>query len=221
MNKKQLKQSFEEGLITQDQYKEELFKLETAPKPKKKSKKLATYLTPEEFDKLIGATKQYHHKIAFLLAFGSGLRLSEIVGGVRDGAEDIPPLEKNKVDLKAKSIFIQDAKGGKQRVVPLPKGWKVKMMDYLPLTKTYSNIPSARRSIQKAFKDAAKRAGLLEAKPTLHIHSLRHSFGTRLVNQGVPLNQVQMLMGHSNLATTSVYTHANPRDALKSYEDKF
>ena len=221
MKKKDLKQSFEEGLITQDQYKEELFKLETAPKPKKKSKKLATYLTPEEFDKLIGATKQYHHKIAFLLAYGSGLRISEIVGGVRPTGDQIPPLERNKVDLIVRSIFIQDAKGGKQRVVPLPKGWKVKMMDYLPLTKTYSNVLSARRSIQKAFHDAAKRAGLLEAKPTLHIHSLRHSFGTRLVNQGVPLNQVQMLMGHSNLATTSVYTHANPMDALKSYEDKF
>ena len=221
MNKKQLKQSFEEGLITQDQYKEELFKLETAPKPKRKSKKLVTYLTPEEFDKLITATKQYHHKIAFLLAYGSGLRLSEIVGYERKEGENIPPLEKNRVDMAAKSIFIVGAKNYKQRVVPLPKGFKAKMLDYLPLSKTYSNTESARRSIQKAFKESAKRAGLLETKPTLHIHSLRHSFGTRLMNQGVPPNQVQILMGHSNVATTGIYTHADPKDALKSYEDRF
>jgi len=62
MNKKQLKQSFEEGLITQDQYKEELFKLETAPKPKKKSKKLPSYVSPEEFELLINHTKKYHQR---------------------------------------------------------------------------------------------------------------------------------------------------------------
>lgn len=220
-NKKQLKELYEKGLIDKIKFKEELFKLETQPKKVKRSKKLPSYLTPDEFAKLIDATNKYHHKIAFLFAFESGMRLSEIVGGIRDGGDNIPALEKNKIDLKAKKIFIVDAKNGKQRIVPLPKSFKAKMLDYLPLTKKYSNIISARRSIQKAFKDSAKRAGLLETKSTLHFHSLRHSFCTRLVNQGVPLSQVQIMAGHDNLSTTSVYTHADPVDALKSYEDKF
>jgi len=221
MNKKELKKSFEEKLITEDQYKEELFKIETSPTKKKKSKKLPTYLTIEEFDKLIIATKKYHHKIAFLLGFGSGLRLSEVVGGIRDEGENIPALESKHIDITRKQIFIVDAKNGKQRVVPLPKGFKTKMLNYFPLTKKYKNIPSARRSIQQAFKVASKRAGLLESKPTLHYHSLRHSFISRLMNKGVPVNQVQLLAGHDNLATTSQYTHADPQECLKSYEDSF
>ncbi len=52
-------------------------------------------------------------------------------------------------------------------------------------------------------------------------HKLRHGFASRLVNKGVPITQVQLLLGHSNIATTNVYTHANPKDALKSYEDLF
>jgi integrase/recombinase XerC len=221
LTKKDLKQSYEEGLITKEQFQDELFKLETQPKKKRRSKKLPTYLTPDEFTKLLDATKKYHHKIAFLLAFGSGLRLSEVVGWERPDGDNIPPLEKNKVDLAKKQIFIVDAKNGKQRVVPVPKGFKVKMLDYLPLTKKYKNILSARRSIQKAFADAVKRSGLKETKPTLHFHSLRHSFGTRLVNQGTSINQVQILMGHDNMSTTGIYTHADPQDALKSYEEKF
>jgi site-specific recombinase XerD len=52
-------------------------------------------------------------------------------------------------------------------------------------------------------------------------HSLRHGFGTRLLEQGVPLNQVQLLLGHTNISTTSVYLKASPIDALQSYEEKF
>ena len=220
-NKKELKKLFEEGLIDKEKYMDELFKIETTPSKKKRSKKLPTYLTPDEFEKLIAATKKYHHKIAFLLGFGSGLRLSEVVGGIREDGENIPALESKHIDITRKQIFIIDAKNGKQRVVPLPKGFKTKMLSYFPLTKKYKNIPSARRSIQKAFKVASGRAGLLESKSTLHFHSLRHSFISRLMNQGVPVNQVQLLAGHDNLATTSQYTHADPVECLKSYEDNF
>jgi len=222
ITKKLLKQSFKEGHITEEKFKEELFKLETQPKKIKRSKKLPSYLTPEEYTKLLDATLKVHHRIAFILAFESGMRLSEIVGGIREeGADDIPPLESKHIDLKAKRIFIIDAKNGKQRIVPLPKSFKVKMMAYFPLTKKYKNIPSARRSIQQAFKVAAKKANITETKPTIHFHSLRHSFCTRLVNQGVPINQVQIMAGHDNIATTSIYTHCDPKDALKSYEERF
>ena len=218
---KELRTAFKEGVITEEKFKEELFKLETSSPKKRKQKKLPTFLTQDEFAKLIDKTTKYKFKTAFLLAFGSGMRLSEIVGGIREDGENIEPLTKEKVDLKEKKMFIADAKGGKQRVVPLPKGFKLKMLNYLPLNKTYKNTSSARRSIQRAFKETARAAGLLETKPSLHFHSLRHSFGTRLANQGVPIHQIAILMGHSNISTTNVYTIADPVDALKAYEDNF
>jgi len=221
LTKKELTQAYKEGVLTKEEYKDQLFKLETSPKQSRKKKKLPTFLTPDEFAKLIKNTKNYDTKIIFLLAFGSGMRISEILGGKRINGETIQPLEKEKIDLNGKKIFIQDAKGGKQRVVPLPKGFKEKMLSYFPLNKKYKNIDSARRSIQRQFKVAAEKADLLKAKPTLHFHSLRHSFGTRLANQGVPLHQIAILMGHSNISTTNIYTVADPQDALNAYQEAF
>lgn len=52
-------------------------------------------------------------------------------------------------------------------------------------------------------------------------HSLRHGFATRCLESGIPINQVQMLLGHSNVSTTSIYVKANPIDAIKNYEELF
>lgn len=182
--------------------------------------KLPIWITQEEFVKLIKHTKRLDHKIGFLLGFGSGLRLSEIVGLEEKGIEIIPPLIKEKINLNDKSIRVL-GKGQKERIVPLPKGFKTNMIPLLPLNKKYKNISSARRGFQRAFKIAAEKAGLLETNPKLHLHSLRHGFGSRLADQNVPLTHIQVLMGHSKVSTTSIYLHANPKDALKSYEELF
>ena len=79
-------------------------------------------------------------------------------------------------------------------------------------------IKKSIRTLQRKFKKYAKLAGLPEHYV---FHSLRHGFGTRMVESGVPLNQIQLLMGHSSLTVTNVYTKARPKDALKSYEDLF
>ena len=163
-------------------------------------KKLPKSVTPEEFPLLIKATrrKDKEAKIGFLLAYGSGLRLSEVLA--------VKP--ENIID---KRIEVLDGKGGKDRIVPLPKGWKDWMTSMLPITKSG-------RSLERNFKSAAKKSKL---NPLYTFHSLRHGFATRLVENNVPISHVQSLMGHSNLATTSIYTRARPVDALKSYEDLF
>jgi len=108
-------------------------------------------------------------------------------------------------------VDVISGKGGRDRKVPLPKGWKNWMKDILPIKKSG-------RSLERNFKTAAKRAKL---NPEYSFHSLRHGFATRLLESGVPLNHVQVLLGHANISTTSVYIRARPLDAIKSYEDLF
>lgn len=170
---------------------------------KRKPKKLPVALSEEEFRKLLDHTNKKHHKLAFLLGFESGLRISEILN-----------LETRDIDIKEKKIFIRQGKGSKDRIVGLPKHFKE---DYLKLIP----IRCGERALEKAFKSASKRAKLLDNKPSLHFHSLRHGFGSHLANKGVPIHHIRTLMGHSNISTTNVYLELNPTQALKSVEDLF
>ena len=170
MNKKQLKDAFADGLIDVDKYKDESFKLDMAPKVKKQAKRLPVALSEEEFRQLLVKTKKPVFRVAFLLGYGAGLRLSEIVGGIREDGSEIKPLSKEKIDIENRTMLIEGAKGRVDRVVPLPKGFKPSMLSFLPISKIYSNCASARRSLQRGFKVAARKAKLLEIKPTLHFH---------------------------------------------------
>ena len=165
-----------------------------------KSRKIPKSVRPEEFKLLIQKipTKDLLARISFLLAYGSGMRVSEV-------------LRCKEEHFKSNSIFIPESKYGVERIVPLPKGWRDIFSKELP-------IKTTARTLQRKFKKYSRRAGLPEHYT---FHSLRHGFATRLLEAGVPINQVQVLLGHSNIATTSVYTKANPFDAIKSYEDLF
>ena len=167
------------------------------------SKKLPPAISEDEFVKLIENTQKDEHKIAFLLGFGSGLRISEVIN-----------LKPSDINLQEKKIFIRQGKGGKDRIVPVPKGFKEKHLTLFPLK-------IGMRAIQKAFKNNARKARLLDSKPSLHFHSLRHGFGSQMAKKGIPIHHIRTLMGHSNISTTNVYLELNPNEAIKAYEDKF
>jgi len=170
-----------------------------------KTKKLPKAIRPEEFKLLIKAVPKNNNKtkIAYLLAYGSGMRISEV-------------LRCEPKHFREHSIFIPESKNGVERVVPVPKGWKKEFLRYLPIPSL--SISSGSRKLQMGFKRHIRKAKL---NPEYTFHSLRHGFATRMIESGVPLNQVQVLLGHSNISTTSVYVRANPLDAIKSYEDLF
>jgi len=167
---------------------------------KPKNRKLPKCVRPEEFIELIKKvpSKDKLSKVIFLLAYGSGMRVSEVH-------------RCKKEHFRENSIFIPESKYGVERVVPIPKGWREEFTKQLPIKLTI-------RSLQRRFKKYTKKAGL---DPKYSFHSLRHGFATRSLEGGVPINQVQLLLGHSNISTTSIYTKANPIDAIKSYEDYF
>lgn len=166
----------------------------------RKTRKLPKCVRSEEFISLIKSIpiKDRVARVSFLLAYGSGMRLSEV-------------LRCSPEHFRKDSIFIPESKYGVERVVPIPKGWKQDFLRLLPLK-------CSSRTIQRKFMKYSKKADL---NPKYTFHSLRHGFATRSVESGIPINQVQILMGHSNLATTSIYTRANPQDALKNYGDLF
>jgi len=166
-------------------------------------KKLPVAISEEEFVKLLERTKKKHHRVAYLLGFGAGLRISEIL-----------KLEPRDIDIKEKNILVRQGKGSKDRVVPLPKGFRTELLSYIP-------IKISVRALERSFKRGCEKAGLLKIKPSLHFHSLRHGFATQCVKSGMPIHHLRTLMGHTNISTTNVYLELNPMEALKSYEDLF
>lgn len=197
--------------LNNEKIKKELEILESKKKelqkllPKKvRRKPLPQSMNDGEFKLLLknlGKNKKFKEtKIAFLLGYESGLRISEIKN-----------LKKEHINIQAKRIFVEKGKFSKDRVVPLPKTWKNYMLDHIPIKKGI-------RALQRNFKLAKEKAGL-DSK--FHFHCLRHSFATNLLERGMPINQVQLLMGHSSIAATNIYVLANPKDALAKYEEVF
>lgn len=179
--------------------------------PKKtKRRALPQSISEEDFEKIVSKLKLQTKTgkkffVAILLAYQSGLRISEVI-----------KLKKEDININQKSIFIREGKYSRDRVVPLPSSWKNSMLDFIPFK--YKNVNAGIRALQIGFKRRVKMSGV---NPKYHFHSLRHSFGTRCLEKGMPINQVQILLGHSSVATTNVYIQANPVDALNKYQEIF
>jgi len=180
-------------------------------------KKLPNFVTQEEFEKIFEeiikqekkATDKRRkrlrqYRLAILLGFEGGLRISEIVGWP---AGKIPKLQKENISDVSIKIF---GKGGKERVVPRPKRFSERAIDMLPLKISRRALQTY---IEKLGKDVLNRH--------ISFHTLRHGFGSHLAGQGRPLHEIQMLMGHSRLDTTGIYMHANPKIAVEKAREVF
>ena len=162
--------------------------------------KLIKYISFDEFQLLVKAEKKKEFKLAYILGFGSGLRISEIVGF----KDKVPPLNKDNIDLQKHQIRIISGKGSKDRITVTSPGLNETNIKLLPL-----NIP--RRTLQDRLKRLAKKT----LNKNISFHTLRHGFGNYMVNEkNVPLPMVQQMMGHSRIDTTGIYTKANPVQAI-------
>jgi len=176
-------------------------------------KKLPKIINQEEFELLLKEAGRHcrrinpkrlrEYKLAMILGFEAGLRISEIVGF----KEHIKPLTPEMIDNASIRIT---GKGMKDRVVPRPKRLNTNAINMLPLK-------IKRRSLQSFMNHLGKSVLHRE----ISFHTLRHGFGSHLAGLNLPLHQVQMLMGHSRLDTTGIYLHANPKEAIKSAQELF
>ena len=192
------------AIISMDDAREE----QLAEKGKRKAQRIYEGLNEEEFEKLLNGAKKPHHKLAFLLAYGSGLRISEVIN-----------IQKDDIDIKSNRIFIRQGKNSKDRVVNIPKQLKEKYLDVLPFKITQRALEavflriSLRVGINKVIGDYDANGKKIPIYK-FHFHSLRHSFAQRSLAKGLPPHYLQALMGHESLATTNRYTKANPKDAI-------
>lgn len=169
-----------------------------------KGRKLPTVLSRQEVNTILGIVRNAAFKTALTLIYVCGLRLNEAVS-----------LTVNDIDGKRRQIRVR-GKGNKDRNVPLP----VKTLEHLRnywLTHRPSHwlFPAkqgdktiSHSAIQKAFKTAMRESGV---RKNASVHSLRHSYATHLLEDGVDLRFIQMLLGHRSLKTTAIYTHLTER----------
>jgi integrase/recombinase XerD len=168
-------------------------------------RKLPTVLSVEEVARLLEAAPGPKYKAAFGAAYGAGLRVSEVVA-----------LKVTDIDSTRMLIRVERGKGrkdrhamlspqllellrtwwreGRRRGVMLPQGWLFPSRN--PIT------PLSTRQMNRAVHTAAQAA---EIKRRVTPHTLRHSFATHLLEQGIDIRVIQVLLGHAKLETTALY----------------
>lgn len=184
-------------------------------------KKLPTILTIEEIDKLLNvnlaSAYDYRNKAMLELMYATGLRVSELVN-----------LDINSVNLEKKFVRCI-GKGSKERIVPIgdiackyisiylneyrDKLVKKRLCESLFLNNHGNTI--TRQGFFKMLKEQCIKVGI---EKNISPHMLRHSFATHLLNNGADLRSIQMMLGHSNLSTTQIYTNVSNDILRENYK---
>ena len=169
----------------------------------KGKRRLPKILSEEELNVFFNACENYKYKTIFMMIYGSGLRISEATN-IR--VEDI--------DSKNMRIFVRNGKGERERYTVLPKASLEMLREcyrrYKPnhpegyMFLNRKGTPLKVERLRVFFRRYRRKAGISE---DFIVHSLRHSFATRLVEGGVPLVQVKELLGHSCIRSTMTYVH--------------
>lgn len=173
--------------------------------------KVREVLSVEEAARLLEAAPGIKYKAALGVAYGAGLRVSEVAY-----------LKVDDIDSKRMLIRVEQGKGGKdrnamlspqllellrmwwregkRRGVMFPHGWLFPGRSYTD--------PISSRQLHRAVQEAAEVAGI---KRRISPHTLRHSFATHLLEQDVDIRVIQVLLGHSNIDTTAIYTKVSTK----------
>jgi len=173
----------------------------------KRSARLPEVLSREEIQQMIASTVNLKHRLILSLTYAAGLRVSEVVRlRVRD------------IDVGALTVMVRQGKGRKDRLTVFAETLRPALSSLVAGRLGADHIfiserggPLTERTAQKIFESALRRSGI---KKPATFHSLRHSFATHLLENGVDVRYVQELLGHQNIRTTQIYTKVtNP--ALK------
>lgn len=182
---------------------------------------LPTVFSRAEVKKLIATPKWKKHRILFALIYSAGLRISEA-----------SKLEQRDIDFGRMTIHIRQSKYKKDRYVPLAGYMKKGLQDYYqqsrPIQYVFngkaSGSPLSTRAIQYVFRENLRKSGI---RKKANVHTLRHSYATHLLEEGVDIISLRDLLGHQHIQTTLDYLHVaqfersrthSPLDTLYSWK---
>ena len=187
-------------------------------------RKLPVALSEQDVELLLAAPETtdplgFRDRTMLEMLYATGLRVSELVG-----------LRLEQINLRQGVVRIS-GKGNKERLVPVGEEAMTWLQEYLAgarqkilgerqcphLFATRRATGMTRQAFWHIIKRHAKRAGIAKA---LSPHTLRHAFATHLLNHGADLRVVKLLLGHSDLSTTQIYTHI-ARERLKDLHSKY
>ena len=204
---------FQKGIIDRDV-------AETIERPKLR-KKLPNVLTIDEVDRLLDiechTPFDYRNKSMLELMYGTGLRISEL-------------LDLKLTDFDLENCIIRcKGKGNKERIVPIGEYTMESLQEYLEVRNLllknhvceylYLNNLGGRLSRFSFFKILKRMLIEKGINKDVSPHSLRHSFATHMLEYGADLRSIQELLGHSDIATTKIYTHISNNKIKKEYEE--
>jgi integrase/recombinase XerD len=177
-------------------------------------KKLPVVLSREETTRFLDALQNPKHRALLMTAYAGGLRLSEVVG-----------LRVADIDSARMVIHVRQGKGQKDRDVMLSPRLLAVLRDYWKLQRPGPFLfpgrkpdrPVCPRTVQKACAHALAASGLSKH---VHMHTLRHSFASHLLESGTDLRTIQVLLGHRSFSTTARYVHVATA-ALRSTRSPF
>ena len=172
--------------------------------PMKRQQKIPELLSVSEVKRIIDICHNPKYRMMIMLCYGCGLRLSEVC-----------TLKVKNIAGEEKVIHLQQAKGAKDRCIPVSDSLLHELRLYWqrfhPIVylffKPIEDKPLHQSSLQKAYYKAKKDAGIFK---TGGIHALRHAFATHQLMAGMPLPELQHILGHKDIRTTVRYTHWLP-----------
>ncbi|WP_232065269.1 tyrosine-type recombinase/integrase [Rhodocytophaga rosea] len=164
--------------------------------------KLPAVLSKQEVKALLKAPRLLKHRVLLALIYSAGLRMQEVCR-----------LEISDLDFDRMQIHIRQSKGRKDRYVPLSQLMKRGLLSYLSACKPHYYLFNgkeygsqlSRKGVQWLMQDAVSKAGI--KKKGICVHTLRHSYATHLLEDGLDIVSIKELLGHSFLETTLVYLH--------------
>ncbi|WP_121666890.1 site-specific tyrosine recombinase/integron integrase [Mesonia aquimarina] len=174
----------------------------------KKSKQLPIVLSRREIISILQHTRNIKHRLILGLLYSSGLRIGELLS-----------LRTRDIDVDRKQIFVYRGKGRKDRFAILSDGILPLLSNYIAtyqpnfyLVEGQNEKRYSAESVRAFLKTSCKRAGI---NKKVTPHTLRHSFATHMLEDGIDIRYIQELLGHSRPETTMIYTHISRQDLLQ------